>query len=220
MPRDEIAAGVGDTSRLAALQADREQVLDALKAAFVQGRLAKDEFDLRVGRMLAIYAELDVLTADLPAGPGAAQPPEPAPKSHNKRLIQRGTAAGTGASVALVAVVAVAARGNPVLSVIIVSVFGCVMALLLTGLLTGISWVLEQGTGRQRSQGPPLDPRGMASQRLTSAEPAEPPSQVGPDTPHTTEAAQSRSPLLPVRRSRSPQRWRTAYGSSCHAGSG
>jgi len=41
-----------------------------LKAAFVQGRLSKDEFDLRVGQALAsrTFADLAVLTADLPAG--------------------------------------------------------------------------------------------------------------------------------------------------------
>jgi hypothetical protein len=67
-------------------------VLDALKAAFVQGRLAKDEFDLRVGKVLATYAELDALTADIPAALTAAQLSGPARESHNKRLVQRGTA--------------------------------------------------------------------------------------------------------------------------------
>jgi hypothetical protein len=47
--------------------AGREQVIAALKAAYVQGRLTKEEFDLRVGQALAIYAELDALTADIPA---------------------------------------------------------------------------------------------------------------------------------------------------------
>jgi len=48
-----------------------------LKAAFVQGRLAKDEFDLRVGEALAsrTCADLAALTADLPAGLAAAPPP-------------------------------------------------------------------------------------------------------------------------------------------------
>jgi hypothetical protein len=36
-PGDEIAAGEGGSSRLIASQADRRQVLGALKAAFVQG---------------------------------------------------------------------------------------------------------------------------------------------------------------------------------------
>ena len=65
-----------------ASHADREQVIDMLKAAFVQGRLAKDEFDLRVGQVLAsrTYADLGALTADIPAGPVRAQSPTPARK--------------------------------------------------------------------------------------------------------------------------------------------
>jgi hypothetical protein len=56
--------------------ADREQALDALKAAFVQGRLTKHEFDHRVGRVLfATYAELDALTADIPVGPTRTRRP-------------------------------------------------------------------------------------------------------------------------------------------------
>jgi Domain of unknown function (DUF1707) len=47
-PGDEIAAGAG-RSLLRASHAEREQVIGLLKAAFVQGRLAMDEFDLRVG---------------------------------------------------------------------------------------------------------------------------------------------------------------------------
>ena len=54
-----MAAGADDGSNLLASHVDREQVLDVLKDAFVQGRLAKDEFDLRVGQVLATYAELD-----------------------------------------------------------------------------------------------------------------------------------------------------------------
>ena len=65
-----------------ASHADREQVVDMLKVAFVQGRLAKDEFDLRVGQVLAsrTYADLGALTADIPAGPVRAPSPGPARK--------------------------------------------------------------------------------------------------------------------------------------------
>jgi len=48
-PGDEIAAGAAGRSHLRASHADREQVIDVLKAAFVQGRLTKAELDLRVG---------------------------------------------------------------------------------------------------------------------------------------------------------------------------
>jgi hypothetical protein len=62
--------------RLQASHADREHVLDVLKAAFVQGRLTKDEFDMRVGQTYAsrTYAELAALTADIPAGLIGVQP--------------------------------------------------------------------------------------------------------------------------------------------------
>lgn len=55
---------------LRASHADREQVIDTLKAAFVQGFLAKDEFDVRVGQTFGsrTYAELAAITADIPAG--------------------------------------------------------------------------------------------------------------------------------------------------------
>jgi hypothetical protein len=51
-------------------------VLDVFKAAFVQGLLTKDEFDMRVGQALVsrTYAELAALTADIPPGLVAAQP--------------------------------------------------------------------------------------------------------------------------------------------------
>ena len=82
-PGDEIAAGAGGHSRLRASHADREQVIDVLKTVFVEGRLARDEFDLRVGQALGsrTYAELAAVTADLPAGRAAAHG-FAAPRSH------------------------------------------------------------------------------------------------------------------------------------------
>ena len=64
--QDEMAAG-GDRGRLRASRADREHVIGTLKAAYVQGRLTKDELDLRVGQAFAArtYAELAALTVDL-----------------------------------------------------------------------------------------------------------------------------------------------------------
>jgi hypothetical protein len=86
-----MAAGAAGRGRLRASHADREHVLDVLKAAFVQGRLTKDEFDMRVGQTLAsrTYAELAALTADIPAGLIGAQPlrkpaPPQAPHPENK----------------------------------------------------------------------------------------------------------------------------------------
>ena len=80
-PEDPAAAG---RDRLRAGHADREQVIEALKDAFVQGRLTRDELDVRAGRALAARtrAELAALTADIPGDPaagGPARPPAPAP---------------------------------------------------------------------------------------------------------------------------------------------
>ena len=73
-PGDEIAAARG---RLRASHADREQVIGALKTAFVAGRLTGDEFDARLDQVYAsrTYAELAEVTADIPAGSARTKPP-------------------------------------------------------------------------------------------------------------------------------------------------
>ena len=79
-PGDQAAAAERRSrSRLRASHADREQVIGTLKAAFVQGMLARDEFGQRVGQALTArtHADLAALTTDLPAGLTAAQPPKP-----------------------------------------------------------------------------------------------------------------------------------------------
>ena len=76
----DLAASAAGRGYLRVSHAEREQVIDALKAAFVRGMLAKDEFDLRVSQAFAsrTYAELAAVTAGLPAGPTAARPRRPA----------------------------------------------------------------------------------------------------------------------------------------------
>jgi uncharacterized protein DUF1707 len=61
---------------LRASRADREQAVETLKAAFVEDRLTKDEFDARVADALAsrTHADLAALTADLPPEPPAIRP--------------------------------------------------------------------------------------------------------------------------------------------------
>ena len=76
------AADAAGRGHLRASHADREQTVDVLKAAFVQGRLTKDEFDARIGQTLAsrTYAELATVTADIPAGLARARPPSGPPR--------------------------------------------------------------------------------------------------------------------------------------------
>jgi hypothetical protein len=76
-PGDEIPARTGSDSHLRTSHADREHVIDVLKAAYVYGLVTKDEFDERVSQTLAsrTHAELALITADIPAGLAAAPPP-------------------------------------------------------------------------------------------------------------------------------------------------
>ena len=69
---DPMAAGRTGRDHLRASDADRERVVDTLKIAFVQGRLAKDEFCLRAGQALAsrTYGELAAITLGIPARQG------------------------------------------------------------------------------------------------------------------------------------------------------
>jgi len=85
---------------LRASRADRERVIDLLKAAFTQGRLDRDEFDARIGRALAsrTYGELAAVTADIPAELVGALPRRPPVRA--RRRIPFNTAVTGGACMA------------------------------------------------------------------------------------------------------------------------
>ena len=85
--------------RLRASHAERDQVVDTLKDAFVQGRLTKDEFDARISHALTsrTLADLAALRADLPALPPPAWPPaargperKPVPAQPGNATVKRG----------------------------------------------------------------------------------------------------------------------------------
>jgi hypothetical protein len=107
-------------------------------------------------------------------------------------VIRRGTAAGAGASMAFTAVMVGVAGGGPALGLVAVPVVGSVAAVLLAGLLTLLSWVLEKGSGRQPSPGLPCDPGGKAPQSLASADSAKSPPRTSHGPRHIAEVAQSR----------------------------
>jgi Domain of unknown function (DUF1707) len=118
-PGDEMASAAAGRGRMRASHADREQVIDTLKTAFVHGRLTRDELDARTGRALAArtYAELSAVTADIPAVPsaaaaaGLARPPTPA----RRWPLARAAAKSRGCLVLAFALVLFAANviGNP-----------------------------------------------------------------------------------------------------------
>jgi hypothetical protein len=62
-----------------ASNADRDRTVDVLRAAYAEGRLTKEEYDLRAGRALAsrTVEELQRLTVDVPHGPGNGPAPPP-----------------------------------------------------------------------------------------------------------------------------------------------
>jgi Domain of unknown function (DUF1707) len=82
---------------LRASRADRERVIDLLKAAFVQGRLDRDEFDARIGQALTsrTYGELAAVTADIPVQLTRALPRRPPVRA--RRRISFNTAITSGA---------------------------------------------------------------------------------------------------------------------------
>ena len=95
-PGDQMAAAKG-SGHIRASDADREQVIDVLKDAFVQGRLTRDELSARAGKALVsrTYAELTAVTADIlvtiPAWLTEARPSRPgrvpARKPMNKKAV-------------------------------------------------------------------------------------------------------------------------------------
>jgi Domain of unknown function (DUF1707) len=92
-PGAERAAMAVGRAHLRASDADREQMIDVLKAAFVQGRLTKDELDARVARTLTsrTYAELAAVTIGIPAAPARTQPSPRPPRRRVSNVARWGT---------------------------------------------------------------------------------------------------------------------------------
>jgi hypothetical protein len=93
-PQDPYPGWAVGGGHLRASDADRERVVDALKTAFVQGRLSKGELARRAGQALEsrTYADLAGVTAGIPAEPAATprprQPAAPVPaRSVNWKVI-------------------------------------------------------------------------------------------------------------------------------------
>ena len=179
---DETAGALG---RLRTSHADREQAIGVLKAAFVQGRLTKDEFDSRVGQAFAsrTYADLAVLTADIPDGVTGAQPPAERAAEPGRALSFK-TAARVGAvgavpGMASAAAAVVQSSGVTALAgVLFVGLTGLAVAGLLAALLVLLSWVLRRSQ-RGAAQGPPSGPAGLASRRRAPSRQL-PPARRGP----------------------------------------
>jgi Domain of unknown function (DUF1707) len=205
-PGDEITPGAGRYLR--ASHADREQVIDILKAAFVQGRLARDEFGLRVGQALASQtcADLAALTADIPAGLTGAQPPAPTREPANKQavaVVACVSAAWTGIWVPLVIVDGIPSLATLVLVVVLI----CVVPVTLSGFLLYHAW-LDKHARRQSSRGLPPDAGGEAPWRPVPADPAGQLPPVSRDLRQVAEAAPIGRPGPALPSWPPPHRWR------------
>ncbi len=90
-PGDQGAADAAARGYLRASHADREHVINVLKAAFVQGRLTKDELHARVDQTFAsrTHAELAAVTADLPAGLARPEPVREPARGEGERPVAR-----------------------------------------------------------------------------------------------------------------------------------
>jgi Domain of unknown function (DUF1707) len=205
-PGDKIAAGAGSHDGLRASHADREQAVEMLKAAFVQGRLDRDEFDMRVGQALGAQtcAELTSLTADLPARPAAAHPPGTAgvrggqPVLRSGRVIAVATAlyAGVWAAVILLPI--------PAVAVLTITSLLYYMIVVLIALERSSASRRNTPSGGQPPRGPTPGAAGPASRQPLSADPAGHLPSTVHVRQHTSEAARSRLPRRPRLSTASP----------------
>jgi DUF1707 SHOCT-like domain len=119
---------------LRASRADRERVIALLKAAFVQGRLDRDEFDARIGQAVGsrTHRELAAVTADIPAELTGALPCRPPVRA--RRQIPFNTAVTGGACMAglvNVGMIAVLLSRSPVAVVlfVVLTIIGTILAI-------------------------------------------------------------------------------------------
>ena len=141
------AAAAARRRQLRASQADREDAIEALKVAYVQGRLTEEELEARVGQAFAsrTHADLAVLTADIPAGPTAGR---------RARMPDRAVAAGSAAIIAAAALGAAVLIGGAALILWTITMAGV--------LLFTVSVLLNERQSRRGRQPRRPVPGGLA----------------------------------------------------------
>jgi hypothetical protein len=208
---DQLAAAAG-RGRLRASNDDREQVIDTLKAAFVQGRLTKDELDTRVGQTLAsrTYADLAALTADIPAGLTGTKPlRKPAP-ARPRRRVSTAAKAGVGVIIAVIMLLVTAIAADSGVS--IADALFPVAVITFVASFIAWGWTLSvRAESRSRGQ-LPREPApgagGRPSQRAAAAAAAEQFRHSNQGQENTSEAVRSWLPAPQLPGLRSPHRWR------------
>ncbi len=209
-PGDELAASAAGRGYLRVSHAEREQVIDALKAAFVRGMLAKDEFDLRVSQAFAsrTYAELAAVTAGPTAEPTAAQPRSPAQAQGGQPVLRPGRvmAAATALYASVQAFVFLSpwpagTENDPAPAKI--ALFLSSNPIYLLVLLICVAYLIAGRRERRSGGRPPRRPApgagGQASRYRLSAGPDGELPPAGRGHQHTAEAERSRPPRPPRR---------------------
>jgi hypothetical protein len=206
-PGDELAASAAGRGHLRVSDAEREQVIGTVKAAFVHGMLARDEFDLRVSQAFAsrTYVELAAVTADLPTRPAAAQPPGPARPQRGQPVLRPGRV--MAAATALYAGVQgflflspwpAGGENDPAPAKIVLFLLSNPIYALV--LLTCIVWLIARRRQRRSGARPPRLPApGAGSQPSRCPHSAGPGGELPPaDRGHAAEA-ERRRPARPPR---------------------
>jgi Flp pilus assembly protein TadB len=198
-----MAGNEGNEKIMRASHADRDQAINRLKAAFVQGRLSKDELATRAAQafsartyadLAALTADLAALTADLPAEP-AAVPSQPVP-ARPRRPVHPGIKVGAGviALIAAVFMMLVVLMGVAVMPVVafafIAVVFGVPAALVVC---VPIVVVLKLEARRRNRSGGQLPPRQSPGTPGQAPRPAIGPPPIDRDHP-AAEAGRPRPP--------------------------
>jgi Domain of unknown function (DUF1707) len=108
-----MAMAGGRYVHMRASTADRDRSIEVLKTSFIEGRLTRDELDLRLGQAFIsrFFAELMAITADLPVGPFGRLPAHPVTPPFPRTRLRTVAAALLlgGLAVLIVAIVAVRA---------------------------------------------------------------------------------------------------------------
>jgi len=181
-----MTAAAAGRGHLRASRADRDEVIGVLKAAFVEERLTKDEFDVRVGQALTsrTYAELDAVTADLPTRSAATQPARKPTRPPMSNAAKAGICA-------VIAVTTMAAAAVTVPSMTLF-LFVCYFAALL---VAGAQVLASRHEKRSRGQLPPRTPPRTRGSRRTRPAGTEPPARVDQAQRYTAEAVRTRPRL-------------------------
>lgn len=172
-PGDRMAGGTVGRGRLLASHADREQVIDTLKAAFVQGLLTKDEFDSRIGQTLGsrTYAELAAVTADIPGRLiGAQLPPKRAQaqaRAAGNTVVKSGVCTLTAIILlASTSAAAVSGLGAALIMALFLMGIGVIVAAIVALLVAGIRLLESRHRKRSSGQLPPRSAPGAGAQAL------------------------------------------------------